>query len=51
MSFATDQGQGADPSPENYGHTIIFLVGNYIILISHSQVTDVNSLMPNSELY
>ena len=50
MSFTTDQGQGADPSPEDYEHKIIFLVGNDIILISHSRVTDVNSLLPNSEL-
>ena len=50
MSFTTDQGQGADPSPEDYGNTFTFLVGNDIILISHSLVIDVNSLSPNSDL-
>lgn len=40
-----NQGQAADPSPEGYVHTVIFLVGNAFILTSHSLVTDDKHLL------
>lgn len=40
QSFAIEQGQAADPSPE-----VIILVGNAFLLTSHSPVTDDKHLL------